>query len=182
MSMETTPPEGEKFDGVIRPFEETDMPTLKKISEYWLQDFGAIAHDEVEKDMKTLHESLEKGSPTNMFVATTPDGKVIGMMGVTLQPKPELLPFAKTDDPSELIVAYVHPDYRAGKGVGTALINASQKLAREKGKKEILLESGPRNKHTGYPFYDKQPGFKRVGKINDFYGKGLHTVVWQKTF
>ena len=66
--------------------------------------------------------------------------------------------------------------------MGTALINTAQDLARSKGKKEILLESGPRNIQTGYPFYDNQPGFNRAGVIRDFYGPGLDTVVWQKTF
>ncbi len=180
--MESRPPEREKFNGVIRPLEEADIPALRKISEYWLRDFGVIAYDEVEKDMKTLRESLDEGSNTKMFVAQATDGKVVGMMGVALQPKAELLPFAKTDVPSELIVAYVHPRFRGGKGVGTNLINAAQNLARDKGRKEILLESGPRNRTTGYPFYDRQPGFKRAGIIKDFYGKGLDTVVWQKTF
>lgn len=69
-----------------------------------------------------------------------------------------------------------------GQGVGTALINANQNLARSMGKKEILLESGPRHTHSGHPFYDKQPGFRRVGIIKDFYGPGADTVVWQKTF
>ncbi len=167
---------------LVRPLQENDIPALKGISEYWLRTNGVIAHDEVEEDMATLRASLDEASGKKMFVAHTQEGEVIGMMGLKLQPKQELLKFAKTDNPSELIVAYVHPNYRKGKGVGTALINAAQDLARSKGKKEILLESGPRNTHTGYPFYDRQPGFSRVGRIKDFYGKGFDTVVWQKTF
>jgi len=180
--MEPGSQEREMFNGTIRSLQEGDIPALKQISEHWLQDFGVIAHDEVEGDMQTLRESLEENSDKKMFVAQTPDGKVVGMMGVKLHPKEELLRFAKTDNPSELIVAYVHPDYRKGQGVGTALIAASQDFARSEGKKEILLESGPRHAESGYPFYDRQPGFQRVGKIDDFYGPGLDTVVWQRTF
>lgn len=180
--MEPGSQEREKFNGVIRPLQEGDIPALKQISEHWLQDFGVVARDEVEGDMKTLRESLEEDSDKKMFVAETPDGKVVGMMGVKLHPKDELLRFAKTDNPSELIVAYVHPDYRKGQGIGTALITQCQEFARSQGKKEILLESGPRNLDTGYPFYDRQPGFQRVGKIKDFYGPRLDTVVWQKNF
>jgi len=180
--MEPGMQEREKFSGIVRPLQENDIPALRQISEHWLHDFGVIAYDEVEGDMETLRESLKEGSDKKMFVAQTADGKVIGMMGVKLHPKKELLRFAKTDDPCELIVAYVHPDYRKGQSVGTALITASQDFARAQGKKEILLESGPRNIETGYPFYDRQPGFQRVGKINDFYGPELDTVVWQRTF
>ena len=90
--------------------------------------------------MATLRESLKDDSGKRMFVAESAEGRVVGMMGLSEKPKKELLPFTKTDNPCELIVAYVHPDYRKGQGVGTALINASQDLARSLGKKEILLE------------------------------------------
>ena len=180
--MEPNPAEKERFNGIVRPLQENDIPALRGILEYWLRDFEVIAHDEVEKDISTLKESLNDESNKMMFVAENAEGKVIGMMGLAVLPKQELLQFAKTDSPSELIIAYVHPDHRSGKGVGTALINAIQDLAKVKGRKEILLESGPRNIHTGYPFYDRQPGFSRIGQIENFYGKGLHTMVWQKTF
>lgn len=180
--MEPRPKETERFNITVRPVEEKDIPTLRPISEHWLQDDGVIAEDEVEGDLETLRQSLNEDSPKKMFVAETPEGRVVGMMGVNLQPKKELLRFAQTDKPSELIVAYVHPDFTKRHGVGTALINHAQMLAREKGKAEMLLESGPRHRETGYPFYDKQPGFICVGKIPDFYGSGLDTVVWQKTF
>lgn len=180
--MEPGSQEREKFNGVIRPLQDGDIPALKLISEHWLQDDEIIAREEVRGDMDTLRESLKEGSDKKMFVAQTVDGKVVGMMGVKLHPKEELLRFAKTDNPSELIVAYVHKDFRKGQGVGTALITTSQNFAKAQGKKEILLESGPRNIETGYPFYDRQPGFQRVGDIKDFYGPGLDTVVWQRTF
>lgn len=180
--MEAKRKESEKFTGAVRPLKEEDISTLREVSEYWLRDSGVIAIDEVEGDMATLRESLNQGSAKHMFVAQTREGRVIGMMGLSEVPKQVILQFAQTDNPCELIVAYIHPDFAGGKGVGTALINAAQDLARSKGKKEILLESGPRHTYTGYPFYDKQPGFKRVGVIKDYYGEGADTVVWQKTF
>ncbi len=179
--MELNPKETGRFNGMIRSLQESDIPALKEILEYWLRDGKIVAHDEVEEDIATMRASLGEASGKRMFVAEE-DGKVIGMMGLAIPPKDVLLRFAKTDSPSELIMAYVHPDHRGGKGVGTALINTAQDLARARGTKEILLESGPRHRHTGYPFYDLQPGFKRAGQINDFYGKGAHTMVWQKTF
>lgn len=180
--METAAKETKQFIGTIRPLREEDILALRQISEYWLRDLGRVAYEEVEGDMATLRESLDDGSTKHMFVAQTQDGEVVGMMGISEKPKDPLIPFAQTENPCELIVAYVHPEFRGGQGVGTALINASQDLARNLGKKEILLESGPRNIRSGYPFYDKQPGFKRVGQIKNFYGKGVHTIVWQKTF
>ena len=179
--MEPGSQERGRFNGVVRPLREGDIPSLRKISEYWLQDNGVIAYDEVDGDMVTLRTCLAERNAKHMFVAETQGGRVVGMMGLSEKPKEPLMPFVKTDDPCELIVAYVHPNHQGGQGVGTALITANQNLARSMGKKEILLESGPRHKDSGYPFYDKQPGFQRVGTIKDFYGEGLDTVVWQKT-
>ena len=179
--MEPNPEKGQ-FRGTIRPLTEDDIPALRKISEFWLRDGGVIAEDEVEGDMATLRESLSSDSGKSMFVAENEADEVVGMMGLSAKPKPALMPFAKTDNPSELIIAYVHPSYVRGKGVGTLLINGCQDLAKSLGKKEILLESGPRHRESAYPFYDKQPGFERVGIIKDFYGEGLDTVIWQKTF
>lgn len=177
-----TPKETRKSEVLVRPLQEDDIPALKVISEYWLRTDGVIAYDEVEGDMDTLRQSLDSDSGKTMFVAETKDGQVVGMMGLSANPKKDLLPFAKTDNPSELIVAYVHPEHRGGKGVGTALLDAAQDLAIKLDKKEILLESGPRHRDTAYAFYDNQPGFNRAGIIKDFYGEGLDTVVWQKTF
>ena len=171
-----------KFVGVIRSLREGDIPDLRKISEFWLRDNGVIAYEEVDGDMKTLGESLLPDSGKSMFVAESEAGEVVGMMGLSAKLKPALMRFARTDNPSELIIAYVDPNYVRGKRVGTLLINRCQDLEMGLGKKEILLESGPRHEDTGHPFYDKQSGFSRVGVIPDFYGPGLDTVVWQKTF
>ena len=176
-----TPKEKERFSGIVRRLRREDIPALREISEYWLRDFGRIAYNEVEGDMATLRQSLDGKSGKHMYVAQTQEGRVVGMMGLAEKPKDPLLQFTQTNNSSELIVAYVHPDYMGGQGVGTALINAVQNLAKDLDKKEILLESGPRHTHSGHPFYDKQPGFKRVGIIKDFYGKGADTVVWRKT-
>lgn len=179
--MELNPKETRKFNGIIRPLRESDIPALKETLEYWLRDDKVVAHDEVEEDIAVMRDSLREDSSRQMFV-TEEEDKIIGMMGLAIPPKDVLLRFAKTDSPSELIMAYVHPDHRGGKGVGTVLINTAQDFAVTKRRKEILLESGPRHRNTGYPFYDLQPGFSRVGQINDFYGEGAHTMVWQKTF
>ena len=179
--MESRPKDKERFAGVIRPFQESDVPAVKAILEYWLVDNGVIARDEVEEDISDMRRSLEPDSDIDMFVVEK-DGQVVGMMGLSIPPKEPLLRYAKTNSPSELRIAYVHPYYVMGQGLGTALIAKCQDLARNKGAKEILLESGPRHRETGHPFYDKQPGFNRVGVLPNFYGPGLHSTVWQKTF
>ena len=179
--METATKESERFKGNIRLLRKDDIPYLRPISEFWLRDGNVVADEEVDGDMATCRRSLIPGSGKTMFVAESPDGTVIGMMGLSDEPKDALKPFAQLNNPCEIIVAYVHPDHMMGKGAGTALMNKVLESARTKGKTEILVESGPRHIETGYPFYDKQPGFEKVGKIPNFYGDGQDTQVWRKT-
>ena len=51
---------------------------------------------------------------------------------------------------SELRTFFVHPDFQ-GKGIGTALLNAIEKLAFADGIKKIKVDSSV----TGVPFYEK---------------------------
>ncbi len=174
--------EKENFKGTIRPLKEEDLPTLKVILEMWIRrmDNDEIIPEEVETDLALFNGSLG-GNGKKILVAEAPAGRVIGVMGLT-RPKDELKPYFKTDKPSELITAYVDREFRGGRGVGTALINAIQDLSRSQGAKEILLESGPRYRRSGHGFYDKQPGFERVGILKDFYGPRFDSVVWRKIF
>ena len=88
--------------------------------------------------------------------------------------------FALTGTPTELINAFVRPDVRGGGGVGTALVSGLEKTARNLGKQEILLNSGPRYSESGWGFYDKI-GFDRVGVIVEYYGEGGNAQVWRKS-
>src|SRR3989339_1016299 len=140
--METATKESERFKGNIRLLRKDDIPYLRPISEFWLRDGNVVADEEVDGDMATCRRSLIPESGKTMFVAEAPDGTVIGMMGLSDEPKDALRQFTQTGSrPCELIVAYVHPDYMMGKGVGTALMKEVLKLAQTKGKTEILVDS-----------------------------------------
>ena len=88
-------------------------------------------------------------------MAQIPVGRVIGMMGLS-NPKDVLIQFATTSSPIELVNAYVDRNYRAGQGVGTALVNRLIERVLEKGSTELLLDSGPRYKETGWGFWRTQ--------------------------
>lgn len=171
-------PDRPKFNGIVRPLKREDLPYLRRILEMWVRWQGELLPEEVEDDMNQLRESL-KGGNSRYLVAETLDGRVVGMMGLVPEPKPEVKQHATTERPVELVRAYVDQDFRGGQGVGTALIRGIEKLAKSQGATEILLDSGPRYKESGHGFYDKQ-GYQRIGVNKDFYGEGGDAVVWQK--
>ena len=65
-------------------------------------------------------------------------------------------------------------------GVGSALVARLEDEARWRGYTEIVFNSGPRYKDTAWGFYDKLPGYSRVGVAEKLYGEGGDAPVWSK--
>ncbi len=171
----------QRFKGLIRPVTAADIPHLRPILETWIRFptiSGELLTEEVRETIEEIEGSIEHRNNKQFFVAQSPDGSIAGMMG--MQPlREKMRPFAHTHHPAEIINAYVHFDERLGKGVGRALVNAIEEESRNRGFEEVLLNSGPRYKDTGWPFWDKVFG-KSVGILKNFYGLGNDAPVWRK--
>lgn len=170
-----------KFNGIVRTLQREDMPQLKPILESWIRNMltHEIIPEEVGKDLAFLEGSLDGSNGRQYLVAKTHKGKLVGVIGLSPVKEP-LRQFASTEKPIELVNAYVDRNYRGGQGVGTALVRGLRERAAEQGFTEILLDSGPRYRFTGWGFWDKQPGFRRVGVAKDLYGLGNDAPVWQR--
>ena len=125
-----------------------------------------------------MSTSLIEDSGYRYLVAVTEDGEIIGVVGMR-PPSPEVLQFVSTDRPVEMINAYVDTGHRKGRGVGTALVRELERLARECGYGEMILNSGPRYRNSGWEFFDRL-GYERRGLARDLYGEGDHAPVWSK--
>jgi ribosomal protein S18 acetylase RimI-like enzyme len=183
--MEPTASEGgaserRPFSGEIRTLQESDLDHIKPILETWLihRDTGQPATEEVEEDLDIMRGSLTGENSRKYFVAEE-GGKVLGVIGIT-PPREAMMPFATTEHPIELVNAYVSRDERAGRGVGTALVKGAENEARAQGATELILNSGPRYEQTAWGFYDRLPGYSRIGVAENFYGEGVSPPVWSK--
>ncbi len=125
-----------------------------------------------------MRDSTTGANDRKYFVAEE-EGNVIGVIGIK-QPEDTMRAFAATENPLELVNAYVSKDQRAGRGVGRALVKSAEDEARSRGNTEIILNSGPRYETTAWGFYDGLPGFSRVGVAENFYGEGTDAPVWSK--
>lgn len=170
------------FSGRIRTLSDGDIPSLRPILATWVKDrtTGQPLPEEVEEDLQVMQESIGGNNGRTYFVAEDLDGSVIGVIGFKI-PDPRMLPFTESLKPAELVNAYVSQDRRAGKGVGRALVSKLEEEAKTKGFTEIVLNSGPRYKDTGWGFYDKLEGYQRVGIAKGYYGEGGDAPVWRKT-
>ena len=173
-----SPQEIGQFDGVIRFAKLNDIGQLRPILETWIRWEGQIIKIEVEEVLKLVAESIEGKNDNHFLVAETVDKEVIGMIGFK-PPEKRMLPFSKTDKPVELINAYVAKKHRGGKGVGRALVNRLEQEAIKAGGEEVILNSGPRYKNSGWGFYDRI-GYENIGTARHYYGAGFHAPVWRK--
>lgn len=169
------------FKGSVRELKKEDVEDLRPILATWIKDrdTGKPLPNEVEEDLQVILDSVHGKNERSYLVAESEDGKIIGVVGMKT-PDPRMIQYASTSKPTELVNAYVKLDERKGKGVGRALVKALEQRAREQGFKEILLNSGPRYKDTGWGFYDKLEGYNRVGVAKGYYGTDGDAPVWRR--
>lgn len=173
--------EANRFNGKVRSLKKEDLDSLKPILATWIKDrrTGQPLPDEVEEDLQLMSESVEGKNDRMYLVAEDLDGEILGVVGFKT-PDETMFTFTKTSNPAELVNAYVKSDKIKGRGVGRSLIAKLEEMAREKGHTEIVLNSGPRYKDSGWGFYDKLEGYKRVGIAVGYYGENVDAPVWRK--
>ena len=172
------------FGGFVRPLEMGDLVQLKPILEHWVKsrDTGQPLPEEVLEDLQLMEDSVNRLNDYRYFTAVGVKGEVVGVIGMRPPDSRMLaLDFLQTDKPVELVNAYVDPKQRGGKGVGRALVGMLEQAAVVQGYTEVVLNSGPRYRDTGWGFYDKLPGYQRVGVAIGYFGEDGDPPVWKKS-
>ena len=168
------------FIGSVRQPIEEDLVSVQLILEAWIRD--SETHELKAEEMRGVMEAIRAsiaGQGDYQYLVAEEEERVIGVIGFRPIVDEKLRVFAVTDNPAELVDAYVDPPNRAGRGVGKALFENIEQAARSQGFKEVLLNSGPRYKDTAWGFYNKIYG-EPVGSIPNMYGEGLNSVVWRR--
>jgi len=168
------------FGTTVRSAEERDIEPVRSILADWVKDpeTGAVLTEEIDEIIGELSKSLVGESSSQFMVAEALDGSVLGLARISPVSE-KVKQFAQSNNPVELFNLYVAAGQNKGKGVGTALFEAVQSLAREQGYTEVMLNSGPRYKESGWGFYEKVIG-PPAGAMKDYYGPGYDAMVWRK--
>jgi GNAT superfamily N-acetyltransferase len=167
---------GAQLDVQIRRLEAEDVPAIRQVLEEWLIDAstGHVLVDEVDHRVHQLQGSGAIEAHRHYLVADA--GEVIGVIG--LQGDGIALELYKLGErPVEIVTAYVRRS-RRGQGVGRALADAAEAMAREAGFSTLLVVSGSRNRASGYPFWRARYG-QPVRVDPHYFGPGAERVVWR---
>lgn len=165
------------FNGTVRLLRQEDLFSIRPILETWIRWEKKVLTEEIEETLKAMEESISGQNNRTFFVAVSANNKVVGVMGMK-DPEEKMIPYTKTDKPVELINAFVSKDYRR-QGIGKALVGAIENQARQKGYKELVLNSGPRYQFSGWAAWKKIFG-EPAAIAKDFYGEGWDAPVWRK--
>lgn len=168
-----------RFNGTVRSAEERDLVHLRPILETWVRDRNTklVVQDEITRILEAVRESARGENDIVYLVAETSEGEVVGMMGLR-PPEERMLVYSTTTSPVEIINAFVRQDQR-GRGVGHALVNGLEQIARARKHTEIVLNSGPRYKFSGWPSWIRLFG-KPIAIAANYYGEGGNAPVWRK--
>lgn len=165
----------------IETLAEADIAQLEPILTEHVKDrdTAEVLLGEINEIMEYMCGSKDEyGRIRTYFVAKDFTGKVLGCMAFSEPDLDMFKHFATTSEESaELLNAFVASDVQ-GQGVGGKLFNAVCDEARKEGKRQILINSGPRYKDS-WGFYDKVCD-ENCGFIIGKYGEGGDAKTWRK--
>lgn len=164
--------------------EEKDIPNLVPVIQSWVKSDGEVIQEEVEDIVRRLEGAVSHTNGYTYEVVRDEEGKAIGMAGLR-DPEPSMEEFKSFADTksAELVNVFLSPDYR-GKGLGHSLLNATFDKAKGLGYTEVIWNSGPRYRFSGWSFYKRTVG-EPVAIANAYYGYDKdgtprNAPVWRK--
>lgn len=124
----------------LRPFLPGDTPMLREL---FAQSIEELTADDYDEDQRIAWISAAED-------ATAFARRLGAMLTLVVQRDGEYLGFASLKDNKTIDMLYVHP-YHAGEGVGTALVEALEKIAGARGTDKIETEASD----TAVPFFER---------------------------
>jgi putative acetyltransferase len=139
----------------IRPFMRADTMALRDL---FAQSIEELATEDYTEDQRLAW--IARAEDAEAFA-----DRLEAMVTIIVQVDGEYLGFASLKDNTVLDMLYVHP-YATGRGVGTALVDALERLAAARGAEKITVEASD----TAQPFFAGRgyvPGQRNLIPIED---------------
>jgi len=133
---------------------------------------GFFYAEEVATAVELVEERLAKGPASGYsFVFAEEEGRTLGYAYVG--------PTACTKASFDLYWIAVHADAR-GKGLGTLLLDESERLIRAAGGRRVYIETSSRPLYEPTRAFYLARGYREEARLEDFYGPGDAKVVYAK--
>lgn len=135
--------------------------------------------DEIEEILERINQT-NKGDASHVYCMAVVGNAIRGVMGMRKvgDRNDPMRKFAGEQPAAEIINASVDPQ-APRIGIGSRIHEALLDLAIMDGAEVSVVNSGPRYRYTGWPFWNKLYGAP-IGTAKDLYGPGLDAPVWVK--
>jgi putative acetyltransferase len=139
----------------IRPFMPADIMALRDL---FGQSIEVLTAEDYNEDQRLAW--MARAEDAQAFAQ-----RLGSMVTLVVQAEGEYLGFASLKDNTVIDMLYVHP-YAAGQGVGSALVDALERLAKARGAKELKVEASD----TAQSFFADRgyvPGQRNLVPVED---------------
>ena len=139
---------------------------------------GEVIHDEVTEILGHIDHAI-RGTGDRQYVAAIQGFDVLGVMGFRQvgQEEDPMAQYTTLRPAIEVVNALSRREVR-GIGVGKMMLRGIERWGLEQGNRQVVLNSGPRYRRSGWPFWRSQYG-EPVAVAKDFYGPRLDAPVWR---
>src|SRR5258708_2972796 len=166
----------------IKRLHEDDIAELETIlsQHVFSRETGEIIQNEIASIKDYMWGDMdESGRIRTYLVAKDQSGNILGCMAYAI-PDPDMIKHFDTtfEESAELLNAFVSNEVFRGGGVGRKLFKAVCAEVKSQGKKELVVNSGPRYQES-WGFYDKVCD-GNWGFIKNKYGQGRDAKTWIK--
>jgi ribosomal protein S18 acetylase RimI-like enzyme len=167
----------EKPNIIIQAFENDDFKEVMDMLKVFFKEF--VDAEAVKLKASSIVDSMQDSlnNQNKYYLTAKKNNRIIGIIGIQKQLDTAMHKLKQTDRPVEIKNFFIQKAER-GIGIGTMLVDKIKIQAKQSNYTEIILNSGPRYKNSGWGFYDQLIDFKRVGVIKNYYGDGIDAQVW----
>ena len=147
---------------------DTDLATVRAITE----STGFFYPEEVDTAVELVEDRLAKGPRCGYhFLFAEQDGRTMGYTSFG--------PIACTKESFDLYWIVVAGDFR-GKGLGTQLLEQSEKAVTSLGGSRVYIETSARHFYEPTRAFYLARGYTQVAELEDFYAPGDAKVIYVK--
>jgi len=151
----------------LRPYLPADLVPLRELFAASVEE---LMQDDYDEDQRAAWVSMAEDG--DEFAA-----RLAEQVTLVVEAEGEHLGFAALKDNTVIDMLYVHPDF-AGQGIGTALADALEKIAKSRGAKSLTVESS----ETAQMFFEER-GYEATRRtMVNLEDELLATTTMVKTF
>lgn len=151
----------------VRSDDVDEILALARRTEVFTSEEVGVVRELVESELDHPEQECYRS------LVTEADGHIVGFACYG--------PTALTEGTYDLYWIFVHPGHQ-GRSIGTALLSEVEKSIRKSGGRMLLVDTSSTRRYLPARRFYRNHGFRKAGKVKDFYSLGDSLFIYVKQF